>query len=206
MIVHRSKLDGRVLNVWKRDDPYFADAVQQAKADGITLESDAKVIRDGNKVRVYMYSAAPAYALDKFEVKQGDEVTVYITNIDDVSVNLSGYSLGVYPDGGTDLASAALVLSGSLAPGELHVVAYEPGGSKTFEDTYSFPADQKDSIATIDGDDVVALFFGAATGTGSDAVLLDVYGVPGVDGTGEAWEYTDTYACREMVVSSPNTL
>ena len=36
--------------VWKRDDPFFADAVQQAKADGVTLEVDSKVIRDGNKV------------------------------------------------------------------------------------------------------------------------------------------------------------
>ena len=96
VIVHRSKLDGRVLNVWKRDDPYFADAVRQAAADGVKLESDAKVIRDGNKVRVYMYSAAPAYALDKFEVKQGDEVTVYVTNIDDVEDLTHGFCIVNY--------------------------------------------------------------------------------------------------------------
>ena len=35
-IVHRSKINP--LHVWKRDDPFFADAVKQAKADGVKLE------------------------------------------------------------------------------------------------------------------------------------------------------------------------
>jgi nitrous-oxide reductase len=96
VIIHRSKLDGRVLSIWKRDDPFFEDARKQAAADGVKLESDAKVIRDGNKVRVYMYSAAPAFALEKFEVNQGDEVTVYITNIDDVEDLTHGFCVVNY--------------------------------------------------------------------------------------------------------------
>jgi nitrous-oxide reductase len=96
VIVHRSKLDGKVISIYTRDDPFFADAVKQAAADGVKLESDAKVIRDGNKVRVYMYSSAPAYALEKFEVKQGDEVTVYITNIDDVEDLTHGFCIVNY--------------------------------------------------------------------------------------------------------------
>ena len=80
-IVHRSKINP--ISIWDRDDPMFADAVKQAKADGIKLEADSKVIRDGNKVRVYMTSTAPAFGLNRFPVKQGDEVTVYVTNIDD---------------------------------------------------------------------------------------------------------------------------
>ncbi|MFH0297582.1 TAT-dependent nitrous-oxide reductase [Bradyrhizobium sp. 31Argb] len=96
VIVHRSKLEGRVLSIWKRDDPFFEEARKQAAADGVKLESDAKVVRDGNKVRVYMYSAAPAFALDKFEVNQGDEVTVYITNIDDVEDLTHGFCIVNY--------------------------------------------------------------------------------------------------------------
>jgi nitrous-oxide reductase len=96
VIVHRSKLEGKIISIYKRDDPMFADAVKQAKADGVTLESDAKVIRDGNKVRVYSFSSAPAYGLESFKVKQGDEVTVYITNIDDVEDLTHGFCIVNY--------------------------------------------------------------------------------------------------------------
>ncbi|MGX5736499.1 TAT-dependent nitrous-oxide reductase [Bosea thiooxidans] len=93
-LVHRSKINPR--HVWKRDDPFFAPAVQQAKADGVTLEQDSQVIRDGNKVRVYMTSAAPAFGLEQFTVKQGDEVTVYVTNIDDVEDLTHGFCITNY--------------------------------------------------------------------------------------------------------------
>lgn len=90
-IVHRSKINP--IHAWKRDDPFFADAVQQAKADGITLETDSEVIRDGNKVRVYMTSAAPAFGLESFQVKQGDEVTVFVTNVDEVEDLTHGFAI-----------------------------------------------------------------------------------------------------------------
>ena len=93
-IVHRSKINP--LHVWKRDDPFFADAVKQAQADGIKLETDSKVIRDGNKVRVYMVSVAPAFGLESFKVRQGDEVTVYVTNIDDVEDLTHGFCIVNY--------------------------------------------------------------------------------------------------------------
>ncbi|GAU87068.1 TAT-dependent nitrous-oxide reductase [Bosea sp. BIWAKO-01] len=93
-LVHRSKINP--LHVWKRDDAFFADAVKQAKADGVVLEQDSKVIRDGNKVRVYMTSAAPAFGLEEFTVKQGDEITVFVTNIDEVEDLTHGFCITNY--------------------------------------------------------------------------------------------------------------
>ncbi|MFA7412971.1 MAG: TAT-dependent nitrous-oxide reductase [Rhizobium sp.] len=90
-IVHASKINP--VHVWNRDDPFFADAVAQAKADGVDLMADSTVIRDGDKVRVYMTSVAPAFGLESFQVKQGDEVTVYVTNIDEVEDLTHGFAI-----------------------------------------------------------------------------------------------------------------
>lgn len=90
-IVHASKINP--ISIWKRDDPMFADAVEQAKKDKIDLTTDSDVIRDGDKVRVYMTSSAPAFGLESFKVKEGDEVTVYVTNIDEVEDLTHGFAI-----------------------------------------------------------------------------------------------------------------
>jgi nitrous-oxide reductase len=93
-IIHRSKVNP--IDIWKRDDPMWEDARRQAKADGVELETDSKVVRDGNKVRVYMFSVAPTFSMTDFTVKQGDEVTVYVTNRDQVQDLTHGFTIVNY--------------------------------------------------------------------------------------------------------------
>jgi hypothetical protein len=132
---------------------------------------------------------------------------VELTNTGASTIDLSNYSIGNYNNGGTTLGGdASTVLSGMLGPCESYVISYENSDSPgvgVFFDTYGFDPDNFDLGAFTNGDDVYALFLGPATGDGSDATLVDVYGVIGVDGTGEVWEYTDGYSYRNTLTASP---
>ncbi len=83
-------------SVYDRNDPTFAETVAMARKDGINPEVDNKVIRDGKQVRVYMTSSAPNFGMSEFKVKQGDEVTMVITNVDKVDDLTHGFTLSNY--------------------------------------------------------------------------------------------------------------
>ena len=94
-IIVRSDIVNPV-DIWDRKDPIWEDARKMAAEDGVVLEEAADVIRKGNKVHVYMTSQAPVFSLEKFTVKQGDEITITITNIDDISDLTHGFTLSNY--------------------------------------------------------------------------------------------------------------
>jgi len=138
-------------------------------------------------------------------VLNGQPSWVQLTNVGPFGiVDLSTYSIGTFEDGSTTLegGSAVQLDPVALAPGDSYVVSYEPSGNTDcsatetcFQVAYFAPPDQF-SGRLFDGNDAVALFLGNAVGDGANAILVDVYGEIGVDGTGATWDYTDSYAYR----------
>ncbi len=56
----------------------------------------SRLVRSGKKVTVHLTSAAPAFGLSEFKVKQGDEVTIILTNLDKIEDLSHGFAIPKY--------------------------------------------------------------------------------------------------------------
>ncbi len=118
---------------------------------------------------------------------------VELYNTENKSVDLSNWTLKIYKNGSTN--PEIIPLSGSI-----NSQAYFVIGNTETDYLESYPeaslANLYSNKITGNGDDVYELIYGDYT--------IDIYGVVGVDGTGEDWEYTDGKAVRRKNVLQPN--
>lgn len=114
-------------------------------------------------------------------------IELYVTaDIPDLSV----YGVGSANNGGgTD--DVEFTLSGSASQGDFIYIASE---DVQFQAVLGFAPTFINGAANINGDDAIELFL--------NNTVIDLFGDINVDGTGQAWEYADSYAYRKNGTSA----
>jgi hypothetical protein len=128
----------------------------------------------------------------------GNPKFVELTNTGDSDVTFGVDDfVQIYFNGGTEPNTTVALDGITIVAGDSFVIASTAnGGVEQFQAAYGFDAD---------------LYSDGFFGNGDDAYTLedvggvvDTYGVVGVDGTGEVWEYRDSYAFRNFPITMPN--
>ena len=117
---------------------------------------------------------------------------IELTVLNDIQ-DLSVYSIGVANNGGGTTDGGEFPLSGTANAGDKIYINSE--NSDAFLEFFGFAPTFVSGFAAVNGDDAVELF--------QDGEVVDVFGDPDVDGSGQAWEYTDGWAYRKNN-SEPN--
>ena len=101
---------GLLYDAFTEPEPHYAQMIQASKVKPIEVYSkdenknakaiwdvkDAKVVRNGKNVEVYMLAVRSSFEPNNFEVNRGDHVTIYLTNIEQTTDELHGFALLEY--------------------------------------------------------------------------------------------------------------
>jgi len=109
-------------------------------------------------------------------------IEIYVVN---AVADLSVYSVANANNGGTFTLTPFVFPAVAAAAGSRIYLASEVPGFTAY---FGFAPNYTSNVVNINGDDVVGLF--------NQGTLVDVFGTPGVDGTGTPWEHTDGWAYR----------
>ncbi|MCF8378689.1 MAG: lamin tail domain-containing protein [Bacteroidales bacterium] len=126
---------------------------------------------------------------------------VELFNAGESAVDLTGYGLQRYTNGGTAPQADIWALTGTIAAKGFYIVARETAG---FNSSYGFDPDLAigdAGPADSNGDDQIQLVF---VNTGVDTTVIDIFGVPGEDGTGTCHGFEDGRAERIASATTPN--
>ena len=136
-------------------------------------------------------------------------VFMELTNTGGTDIDLSNFHYINMNNGGNSAGFSSTQLSGILAAGDCYYIAYESSGANNaFNVTYGYDANEYTGGKFINGDDVMLLLdteYVGGSGALDTNTIVDVFGVLGVDGSGEAWEYTDGGAKRNVGVTAANS-
>ena len=122
---------------------------------------------------------------------------VEIYNYGSETIDLSNFALQRWTNDNADPQSP-VALEGTIAPGETFVVS---NNADTFETTYGFAPNMDIGTggpADSNGDDQIAI-------VDSEGTIIDIFGVPGEDGSGTNHEFEDGRALRNADVMMANT-
>lgn len=109
-------------------------------------------------------------------------VEVFVT--EDIA-DLSAYGIGSANNGGGTDGEEFTFPAVAVAAGTYIYVSSEDTG---FTEFMGFAPDYTSSALSVNGDDAIELF--------ENGTVIDTFGDPAVDGTGQAWEYLDGWAAR----------
>ncbi|MFN8442353.1 MAG: Sec-dependent nitrous-oxide reductase [Caldilineaceae bacterium] len=96
------------------------DTIAQAPSPFATKAGEEKIVRDGNKVEVFMTAVRSHFTPEHVKIKQGDHVIWHITSIETSIDATHGYTLGGYN------------VSLSIEPGETTTFEFDATQSGTF--------------------------------------------------------------------------
>jgi len=113
----------------------------------------------------------------------------------DGTVDFTGYEYVMEANGGAENFQVTdLTDFGSISNQFIYIVTL---GETTFDEILPGATKVVSGTGTFNGDDYIRITNGTT--------ILDEFGVLGTDGSGEAWEYLDTYASRSNGVSANST-
>jgi hypothetical protein len=150
-------------------------------------------VQDNDTIIPPVYISEIADPDDNFE---GRFVELFNPTAEDIDLGAGNWNIVYYVNGSSN--GQAIPLFGTIPAGGTFVIA---NNSVNFAAAYPDAAapNQEDNTINSNGDDNIELRFGGDQSTGA---LVDVYGQPGTDGTGQVWEFLDSRVDR--LVGAPN--
>jgi hypothetical protein len=150
-------------------------------------------LQDNDTVIPPVYISEIADPQDNFEARY---VELFNPTSEAIDLAAGNWNIVYYVNGNS--SGNSIPLLGTIPAGGTYVIANNIGNFSAAYPEARIP-EQEDSDINSNGDDNIELRFGGGEGVGA---LVDLYGMPGTDGTGQVWEFLDSRVDR--IVGAPN--